>query len=188
MEKTISPAQRFTRTGMVARWQPVHIGHLPVLRALCERSDLALIGIGSANKHNMRSPFTAAEVTDMLNLVLQAYPNYRIIQVPDLDDGPRWRLMLLDMFGELDAYVTENPYVADLLGEDYRILHPVSLVREEDRVPVDGTLVRREMARGDAWQDWVPPQVAQYLLVNHLDARFRAEFGLQTLALDSMIS
>ncbi|MDW8326651.1 MAG: hypothetical protein RMK99_08805 [Anaerolineales bacterium] len=178
---------RFSRLGMIARWRPVHRGHVPVLRALCDRSAEALIGIGSANRYNLRNPFTLEETTDMLRRVLAGCENYRLLPVPDLDDGPRWRLMVLEMFGPLDAFVTDNPYVASLLREDYRLLKPVELIAEADRVAIDGTMVRRAMARGEDWQRLVPPEVAEYIASRGLDVRFRREFGLQTLAQEIFI-
>ncbi len=178
----------FERIGMVARWRPVHLGHAPVLRALCDRADLALIGIGSSNRYDARNPFTLDETGDMIRLVLSGRENYRLVPVPDLDDGPRWRLLIRDLFGPLDAFVTANPYVASLLGQDYRLIRPVDLIAEEKQIALDGRLVRREMARGDGWRDLVPPDVAAYLTDRGLDERFRREFGLETLALDAAIS
>ena len=125
-----------TRIGMVARWQPVHRGHSPVLRALCRQADHAFIGIGSSNRYNLRCPFTLAETSDMLRLALAEYPNYSLIPVPDLDDGPRWRLMILDLFGPLDCFVTDNPYVAKLLAADYRVIRPVALVPPMPKAPL----------------------------------------------------
>ncbi|MEJ2211787.1 MAG: hypothetical protein P8129_22510 [Anaerolineae bacterium] len=180
--------ERVQRIGMIARWQPVHLGHAPVLRGLCDRAELALIGIGSANRHNARCPFTLEETGDMIRLVLGGRENYRLLPVPDLDDGPRWRLMVLDLLGALDLFVTDNPYVASLLADDYRLIRPVALVADEDKVPIDGTMVRREMARGEGWRDLVPAEVAAYITAHGLDERFRREFGLQTLALDAAIS
>jgi len=107
----LQPTDHFARLGMVARWRPVHRGHTPVLRALCRRADLALIGIGSANRYNVRNPFTLEETRHMLGLALPEQDNYQLIAVPDLDDGPRWREMILGLFGPLDLFVTDNPYV-----------------------------------------------------------------------------
>ena len=122
---------------------------------------------------------------DMIGLVLAERENYTLIPVPDLDDGPRWRALVVELFGRLDAFVTANPYVAGLLAPDYRIVHPVDLVPAEERVPIDGTLVRREMARGDGWRALVPDDVAVYIEERGLDRRFRSTFGLETLALDA---
>jgi nicotinamide-nucleotide adenylyltransferase len=179
----ISSNQTFARIGMVARWQPVHHGHAAVLRAMCARADQVLIGLGSSNMHTARSPFYEAETRAMLSLALKGDSNYTLISVPDLHDGPRWRLMVRDLFGELDLFLTDNPYVASLMGDLYRVAPPVVLVEEGERIPLEGRMVRLEMARGGAWQSMVPPAVAEYLQVNGLEKRFRQEFGLETLAL-----
>jgi nicotinamide-nucleotide adenylyltransferase len=176
------------RIGMVARWRPVHLGHAPVLRALCECASQALIGIGSSNRYDVRNPFTLEETVDMIRLVLAGRQNYTLIPVPDLDDGPRWRVMVIELFGALDLFVTDNPYVTSLLSEDYTITRPVELVPEEQRVAIDGRLVRGEMARGSGWRELVPKEVADYIATDRIDERFRREFGLETLALDAMIS
>ena len=185
-ERKPGTTDHFDRIGMVARWQPVHRGHAPVLRALCDRASHALIGVGSSNRHDLRSPFTFEETGDMIRLALAGRGNYTLIPVPDLDDGPRWRAMVVELFGPLDLFVTDNPYVASLLAADYRVVRPVELVPEDERTPVDGSMVRREMARGDAWRDLVPEEIADYIAARQLDVRFRREFGLQTLALDAI--
>jgi nicotinamide-nucleotide adenylyltransferase len=170
---------------MIARWRPVHLGHAAVLRALTAQAEELVVGIGSANRRNVRNPFTAAETRAMLECVLPEGANITILDVPDLDDGPRWRAMVLEMFGPLDAFATANPYVARLLGDDYRILRPVDLVPPDERAPIDGTRVRRQMARGEGWRELVPGEVATYIAGQGLDRRFREEFGLETLALDA---
>ena len=178
---------RFNRIGMIARWKPVHLGHTPVLHALCNCAAEILIGIGSSNRYNPRNPFTLTETIEMIELVLAGRRNYTLIPVPDLDDGPRWRVMVKELFGPLDGFVTANPYVANLLAADYQIIRPVELVPDDEKIAIDGTMVRRAMARGEAWQNLVPPEIANYLKSRNLDERFRREFGLQTLAMDIMV-
>ena len=168
--------------GMIARWKPVHLGHAAILRALHSNAESILIGIGSSNRYNLRNPFTLEETKDMLNLVLDEPNSYTLIPVPDLDDGPRWRVMVKEIFGELDLFVTDNPYVANLLREDYRVIRPVELIPRADHIRVDGTTIRAMMARGEDWKSLVPERVAEYITSNQLDVRFRKEFGLETLA------
>jgi nicotinamide-nucleotide adenylyltransferase len=187
MLSIFNSSDHLTRIGMVARWQPVHLGHTPVLHALCRQADQALIGMGSSNRYNLRCPFTLAETTAMLHLALAGHTNYRLIPVPDLDDGPRWRQMVLDLFGPLDLFVTDNPYVTNLMAADYRVIRPVQLVPDEEKIAIEGAMVRREMARGDGWRSLVPPEIAAYLTTHRLDERFRREFGLPTLALDTFV-
>ncbi len=175
---------QYERIAMVARWKPVHLGHQAILRALCRQGKSVFIGIGSSNRYNLRNPFTLEETQAMIRLVLAGHDNYEIIPVPDLDDGPRWRIMVKEMFGALDLFVTDNPYVTSLLKDDYRLARPVGLILPEEQVPIDGSRVRRAMARGEDWESLVPPVVAEYIKSNQLDVRFRREFGLQTLAME----
>jgi nicotinamide-nucleotide adenylyltransferase len=158
-----------------------------VLAALCDCAGHALIGIGSANRYNFRNPFTCDETADMLRLALAGRDNYTLIPVRDLDDGPRWRDLVVELFGPLDAFVSDNPYVASLLAADYRIIRPVELVPPEARIPIDGAMVRRAMASGEGWDDLAPPEIATYIRSRQLDVRFRREFGLQTLALATIV-
>ncbi len=178
---------KYKRIGMIARWKPVHVGHAAILHALCANGEDVLIGIGSSNRYNARNPFTLDETRDMIQLVLAEFSNYRIVPVPDLDDGPRWRVMVKDLFGALDTFATDNPYVTDLLKDDYRVIRPVELIPPRERVPAEGSAVRRAMARGDDWESLVPNVVVKYIMSNHLDVRFRREFGLQTLAMETII-
>ena len=173
--------------GIVARWQPVHLGHAPVLRAICERAGKAMIGIGSSNRYNYRCPFTLEETEAMLRLFLGGWDNFLLVPVPDLDDGPRWRLMVKELFGDQEVFVTANPYVANLMGEDYYLVHPVEFVSEVDKVAINGSLVRRMMAQSGDWENLVPGNIAGYIIDHGLDERFRREFGLQTLALDAIV-
>lgn len=173
---------RYRRVGTVARWKPVHLGHAAVLEALCDGADHVLVGVGSANRHDLKNPFTFEETVAMIRAALPGRENFELLAVPDLNDGPRWRLMVRDLFGELDLFFTDNPYVAHLMEGLYEVARPVSLVPAERRVAVDGTRVRFEMAKGDAWRGWVPAAVADYIAANGLDARFRREFGLEALA------
>jgi len=170
---------------MVARWKPVHHGHAVVLRALCDRAERAVIGIGSANRLDTRNPFSFGESRQMIRLVLKGRDNYTVVGVDDLDDGPRWASMVADLLGSLDLFVTGNPYVASLLCDRYAVARPVELVSPEEHIRLDATMVRRAMAQGDAWRDMVPGEVAAYVIAEGLDERFRREFGLQTLALDA---
>lgn len=187
LEKDSALPIPFQRIGMIARWQPVHCGHAAVLRALFQSASQVLIGIGSSNTVDYRCPFRLEETSEMLSLVLAQQNNYTLIPVPDLHNGPRWREMVLRLFGPLDCFVTANPYVASLLRNDYRVIHPLEIIPVADRMPIDGSLVRRGMAQGEGWLDMVPPLIAEYIKARRLDERFRREFGLQTLALEMMV-
>jgi len=156
-----------------------------VLEALLERAEEVVIGIGSSNRYDLHNPFTLEETADMIRRVLGESGRYSLIPVPDLGNGPRWREMVTGLLGPLDLFVTANAYVRDLLQDTWPITHPVRLVPPERRIALDGTAVRKAMARGDGWRALVPPAVAELIDERGLAERFRREFGLATLALDT---
>ena len=172
---------------ILGRWQPAHLGHQAALHALCEQFGQVIVGIGSSNIHNYRNPFTLDQVRDMLLLILEDYDNFKLTPIPDTMDDRQWCEFVTDNFGKPDRFVTANPYVKSLLNKEFSIAHPSEFIPEEKKVPVSGTMVRREMARGDGWKEFVSPKISAYILENKLDESFRQKFGLQILALDSII-
>lgn len=118
----------------------------------------------------------------MLQLVLKGHESrYSVLEVPDLDDGPRWKQMTRTLFGSVDLFVSANDYVQELMRAYYPIAHPVQFIPPDLQVPLDGTMVRNAMARGANWESMVPETIASYIRRNRLDARFRCEFGLETI-------
>jgi len=170
------------KAGAIGRFKPLHLGGAVLLEAVCENAEYAVIGIGSPNQYNARNPFTAEETKDMIKLVLDRFDNYEIIEVPDLFNEPKWIEQAKRLYENLDAFVSGNDYVAGLLKDQYKIIHPVEIVPAEKQIRVRATEVRYEIARGGNWEQHVPEKVAEYIRQNGLDERFRKEFGLETLA------
>jgi nicotinamide-nucleotide adenylyltransferase len=167
----------------VARFKPVHLAHAAILDGLCERFDEVLVGLGSSNRYGPRNPFTVEETAGMVRRALGARAaQVRLVEVPDLGHGPRWRAMVLGLFGPLDLFVSANDYVRGLMAEVYPLAHTLDVIPPERRVRVDGETIRRAWARGEPWEHLVPPGVATYLDERGLPERFRREFGLVTLA------
>jgi nicotinamide-nucleotide adenylyltransferase len=180
--------KKLETVGLIARFKPLHNGGAVMLETLCENAAHVKIGLGSCNKYNARNPFTAEESKGMVDAFLSPkYSNYSCIYVPDFGhipefrDGQRWKQEILNLFGGLDAFVTGNQYVAELLENDYKIIHPSELIPSEKWDKTRGTMVRVEMAKGGDYKRLVPDAVADYLEQYQLVERFRKEFGLETL-------
>ena len=100
---------------------------------------------------------------------------------------PEWRRMAIETFANSSLLVTANPYVKSLLADRFSISRPVDFIPQTRKIPVTATMVRKEMARGGDWQSLVPAEIAAFILQNRLDRRFRSEFGLHTLAMETII-
>lgn len=177
------------RVGVIGRFRPLHNGAAAMLESICEQAEHVVIGIGSANKYDMRNPFTPEETTSMINLVLgPKFNNYEIVTIddyghlPDYSDGTRWVEDIKENFGSLDYFVSGNEYVQGILEDTYNIIHPVKIIPKERQVYMKGTIVRMAMAQGETWRQMVPPSVERYLDETGLVDRYRQEFGLQTIA------
>jgi len=174
--------------GVIGRWKPFHKGGELLLKNACKQADLVKIGLGSANRYDVRNPFTAEESRGMIESTLDS-ENYEFIEVPDFghlpeySDGQMWKEYVKENFGELDAFISGNRYVMDLLKDTYHVMHSSEIIPKEEWMRVKGTAVRIEMAHGDGYISMVPKEVTQYIRANRLDDRFRHEFGLETLAL-----
>lgn len=181
--------KKFNKLGVIGRFKPLHNGGALMLEHACNSAEQAIIGIGSCNKYNIRNPFTAEETKDILEAYLSPrFRNYEIVfvqdyaHIPEYSDGQKWRQETAKKFNGIDAFITGNEWTAELLKQDYKIIHPAELIPEEKWVPLRATMVRIAMARGEDWQRYTPEPVAKYIQENRLDKRFRKEFGLETLA------
>jgi len=172
---------------ILGRWQPAHLGHQSALLALCRQFGHVMIGIGSSNIQDFRNPFRLSEVEEMLRLSLAGFSNFKLVPVPDVIDDQTWCQSISQTFGNLKHFVSANPFVKSLLHETYTISHPREFIPEDQMVAVSGTVVRRELARGGNWQSLVPKEVVHYIENNQLDERFRKQYGLQTLAMETII-
>ncbi|MFA6089434.1 MAG: hypothetical protein WC755_06225 [Candidatus Woesearchaeota archaeon] len=187
--KPFENAKSLGKAGIIARFKPLHNGAKLMLEYTCKNADYVLIGIGSVNKYNMRNPFTFEETKDMLETqgYLQNVP-HNIIQlydsghIPEFRDGKKWKLQIEEKFRGIDNIVTANPYVTKLLEDKFKIVHPSTLIPKDEWQYIKATQVRVEMARNHNWQALVPEKVADYIMKNKLDDRFRKEFGLEVLA------
>ncbi len=174
--------------GLVGRFRPLHKGGALLLEYACKNAKEVVIGIGSANKYDARNPFTPEETRGMIDSFLaRRFNNYRTVFIPDYghldskDGGKLWRDHVIREFGRLDAFLTGNAYVRELLENDYRILDPSKVIPKEKYKEIRATMVRVAMARKEPWIHLVPMKVANYLKKNSLAERFRKEFGKQTL-------
>jgi hypothetical protein len=128
-------------------------------------------------------------VEEMINLVLSPkYNNYSVVKIPDFAhedgfaDGQRWVDEVKKLYGELNYFVSGNPWTNKLLESHYNIIHPASLVPKEQQLYCKGSIVRMALARNEEWEKLMKPEVAEYLMKKGLVERFRREFGLQTIA------
>lgn len=149
----------------MGRMQPVHLGHLQVIKRILHEVNEVIIGVGSAQlSHTLKDPFTAGERVMMLTKALgeNKVPasSYYIIPIPDIVCNSVWVAHMEMLTPPFNYVYTGNPLVQRLfLEHSYQVTEPPLFNREE----YSGTEVRRRMLRGEDWETLVPTSVVEVI-------------------------
>ncbi|RJS48946.1 MAG: nicotinamide-nucleotide adenylyltransferase [Methanobacterium sp.] len=150
---------------LVGRMQPVHQGHLQVIKSILKEVDEVIIGVGSAQlSHTLKDPFTAGERVMMLTKSLSENgipaSRYYIIPVQDIECNSVWVSHIKMLTPPFERVYTGNPLVQRLfIEEDYQVTSPPLYYRDK----LSGTEVRKRMLSNDNWEELVPSSVAKVI-------------------------
>ncbi len=147
-------------TGLIiGRFQPVHNGHIDLIRSALREHDCIKIAIGSAQYSRTKdNPFTFEERKAMIKAALAGEPII-IKALPDIHDSVRWAAYTKQVVGEFDTvYAGDNAYVADLLEQA-----GCAVMRGQRTPEVSATAIRQAMAGGAPWRHFVPPAAIDIL-------------------------
>ncbi|MBX7076393.1 MAG: nicotinamide-nucleotide adenylyltransferase [Methanobacteriaceae archaeon] len=143
---------------LIGRMQPVHNGHIEVIKETLKEVDEIVIGIGSAQlSHTIKDPFTAGERVMMLTQALSEnsvkHRHYYIVPMEDIQMNSIWPAHVKMMTPPFSKVFTGNPLVERLFKEEgYEVISPPLFNRTE----LSGTEVRRRMLNDDNWESLVP--------------------------------
>ncbi len=150
---------------LVGRMQPVHNGHLQVIKRILEEVDEVVIGIGSAQlSHTLKDPFTAGERVMMLTKALSENgipaSKYYIIPVQDVACNSTWVAHIKMLTPPFECIYSGNPLVQRLFIEaGNKVTEPPLFNREI----YSGTEVRRRMLTDEDWESLVPGSVVNVI-------------------------
>ncbi len=150
---------------LVGRMQPVHQGHLQVIKRILGEVEEVIIGIGSAQlSHTIKDPFTAGERMMMLSKALaeNGIPasNYYIIPVQDIECNSLWVAHMEMLTPPFEHVYSGNPLVQRLFTEKgYQVTQPHLFNREI----YSGTEVRRRMLADEKWDQLLPESVVEVI-------------------------
>jgi len=147
---------------LIGRWQPLHNGHLTIIREIASEVDELIIGIGSAQRsHTTKDPFTAGERIMMIIKTLKKYDfPYYVIPIKDIEFNAVWVSYIEALTPPFDVVYTGNPLVRELFVErDYIVKKPKLYNRKE----YSGSEVRKRMINGEEWKHLVPKEVVDVI-------------------------
>ena len=150
---------------LIGRMQPVHNGHMEVIKRILEEVDEIVIGIGSAQlSHEVKDPFTAGERVLMMTQALAEIDvdpsRYYIIPMQDINFNTIWASHVKMLTPPFSIVYSGNPLVKQLFAEEgYEVRQPPLY----DRIHLSGTEVRRRILEDKNWQELVPKATADLL-------------------------
>ena len=143
---------------LIGRMQPVHNGHMEVIKQILDEVDEIIIGIGSAQaSHELKDPFTAGERIVMMSQALAERDidpsRYYIIPMQDINFNAIWVSHVKMLTPPFNIVYSGNPLVKRLFSEEgYEVKQPPLY----DRLHLSGTEVRRRILNDENWQELVP--------------------------------
>jgi nicotinamide-nucleotide adenylyltransferase len=143
---------------IIGRMQPVHNGHVQVIKKTLEEVDELIIGIGSAQlSHTTKNPFTAGERVMMLKKALTEDginpDSYYIIPLVDVLKNSVWVSHVKMLTPPFNKIFSGNPLVQRLFEEaNYEVAMPPLFNRKE----LSGTEIRKRMINNQNWESLVP--------------------------------
>jgi nicotinamide-nucleotide adenylyltransferase len=150
----------------IGRFQPLHHGHIFVLKRLFEMHDHIKIGIGSSQLSNKLSdPFSDIERKNFIIAALDkrgiSRNRYEIFSIPDIFDAQKWVNYVMSITGEFDTIYSNSDWVRELFKkEGIEIGKKLEIFKKKYR----GTNVRNLIADdNNEWRRLVPKEVQVFM-------------------------
>ncbi|MDP3027854.1 MAG: adenylyltransferase/cytidyltransferase family protein [Nanoarchaeota archaeon] len=104
---------------IIGRFQPLHFGHISLIKKYSNLGYFVKIGIGSVNKPcGLSNPLTFKERTKIIKKSLKEnkIKNYSIYNIPDIPKDSLYAKHVLEIVGKFDLVVTGNKKVKDIFS------------------------------------------------------------------------
>jgi len=159
----------------VARFQPLHLGHMHCIQHILNRLPQVIIAVGSAQfSHTLHNPFTAGERITMIRLAMDEAKidpaKYYLIPIRDLRIHDLWVPHLVSQSPRFEVVFSNEPVTSRLFKEAGFRVEPIPFY---DRETHSATEIRERVVRGDRWEELVPKSVAEYIKSIFGDERLR---------------
>lgn len=147
----------------IGRFQPLHLGHLTVIKKALKENERLIIGIGSAEDNFLsENPFTAGERFEMIEAVLKAEKidpaRYVIIPVRNIDNYALWVSHVSLLTPPFQKVYTGSSLVKEL----FQAQRKYQIIDIKKELKISSTEIRKKMLKGDrSWEKLVPPAVSK---------------------------
>lgn len=158
------------RALIIGRFQPLHHGHIYVLKRIFENHENVKIGIGSSQISNKYTdPFSATERKDFIIAALSkrafSSDRYEIFFIPDIFNAQKWVDHVISIVGDFDIVYSNSDWVRQLFKKRGFLLgNKIEIFKKK----FSGTHIRKLIAtKNDDWKKLVPKEVQNIIIKNN---------------------
>ncbi|KYK23676.1 nicotinamide-nucleotide adenylyltransferase [Thermoplasmatales archaeon SG8-52-2] len=147
----------------IGRFQPLHKGHLKIIKDASKNYNKVIIGIGSSQYSNTdENPFTDEERKEMIYKTLkkEGIDNYRIVNIPDIHNPPKWVDHVVSIVSDFDVVLSNNDFTKKLFSEKGFKVKKTKLFEKER---YSGKVIRDKIRKDEKWEDLVPEEVLRII-------------------------
>lgn len=151
----------YKRGLIVGRFQPLHNGHLYLIKQALTHAEKLVVGIGSTNISNKDNPYTFEIRLKMLQAVLETEKlTNRIDSIfpsPDVPDDNEWLKQTLTLAGKIDVVIGNNEWVNGIFKSAG---YPIVTIPFWQRQKHEGKRIRHLMKdHNQEWHEALPRDV-----------------------------
>ncbi|MFX0104005.1 MAG: nicotinamide-nucleotide adenylyltransferase [Candidatus Hodarchaeota archaeon] len=150
----------------IGRFQPLHHGHIYVLKNILKSYKKVKIGIGSSQlSHTLNDPFTNEERKKFLKASLEkrgfSSKRYEIYDIPDIFDAKNWVDHVISTVGEFDSIFSNSDWVRELFfSKGIKVESKLTIFNKK----FNGTNIRNLIIKSNKnWKTLVPKEVVELI-------------------------
>jgi len=161
-QKIVNTTEKFNTGFFIGRFQPLHHGHIYVIKRILELCNRIKIGIGSSQmSNNMNDPFTSEERKMFIESAMRKREipseNYDIFEIPDIFNANKWVDHVTSIVGNFDVAFSNSDWVRQLFeSKGIKVGKKLEIFKNK----FNGTNVRNLIVKnGKKWFNLVPKEV-----------------------------
>ena len=150
----------------IGRFQPLHHGHMYVLRNILKSYRTVKIGIGSSQLSNtINDPFTNIERREFIKAVVNkrriSTKKYKIYDIPDIFNAKKWVEHVVSIVGEFDAIYSNSDWIRELFqNKGFKVGKKITIFKKK----FNSSNVRRLIIKNNkSWKPIVPKEIVELI-------------------------
>jgi len=150
----------------IGRFQPLHHGHIYVIKTILRKYNKLKIGIGSSQiSHELNDPFTKEERKAFIKAALKkrsiSQDKYEIFDIPDIFNAKEWVNHVISIVGEFDSVYSNSDWVRALFSKKgIKIDKKITIFKKK----FNGQNIRNLISKYDKkWKALIPKEVVELI-------------------------